>query len=172
MLSQASIIPLWHLSCFTMSSRLLLAECISRTLGDKAIVTSQQGVILFSIQVLSFQINLHFLKLQHSVDRVLPSWDSSHWPMAEHEVKAFKGANLLKTFSCFLVCPVATWNYLLSSPNSTFFSCLSASLSAVSHFQTKVRTVSSNHSVDWIPSRTKTSSSKAHSSISLKFSLT
>lgn len=80
MLSQASIIPLWHLSCFTMPFRLLLAECISRTLGDKARVTFQQGVILFSIQVLSFQINLHFLKLQHSVDRVLPSWTFSHWP--------------------------------------------------------------------------------------------
>lgn len=143
MLSQASIIPLWHLSCFTMPSRLLLAEYISRTLGDKVIVTSQQGVILFSIQVLSFQINLNFLKLRHSVGRVLPSWDSSHWPTPKHEVESFKGANLLKTFSCFLVCPAATWNYLLSSPNSTFFSCLSASLSAVSHFQTKVRAVSS-----------------------------
>lgn len=156
--------------CFTMPSRLLLAQCIPRTLEDKAIVTSQQGVILFSIQVLSFQINLHFPKLQHSVDRVLPSWDSSPWPRAKHEVKSFNGANLLKNFSCFLICPAATWNDLLSSPKCTFFSHLSALLSSVSHFQTKVRAVSSNHSVDWILSRTKTSSSKAHSSISFKFS--
>lgn len=151
-----------------MPSRLLLAQCIPR---DKAIVTSQQGVILFSIQILSFQINLHFPKLQHLVDRVLPSWDSSHWPRAEHEVESFNGANL-KNFSCFLICPAATWNDLLSSPNCMFFSYLSASLSAVPHLQTTVKAVSSNHSVDKILSRTKMSSSKTHSSISFKFSLT